>query len=335
MPRGGPAAARVAGMAHQFSGTAEIDLAERTAKGVADPTEDVVDGGHARSCYLKTESACVDETVDAPIAEVWALVRDFGGWQSWWPAFRSCAVTGEGIGQERALVYGNGSSYVEQLTRLDDKLHVLEYRLVSSKDPLPAQNVYTSVELVAAGSRATRVTWSSAFQPTRDSVAPVIRERQMEAYAAGIKALQAKVTSGPSVRPLRVSVTKASMVSSSLVAQLVIAINGTAVHKVGLTPSGTPMTHDLVTLQLKSVDDTLELALEKEDGSVVAKGTIAASALLPTAEGPSQVTLDVDLGSGGGEDGKPVATYTLSVINASPPCPSRRRCSCSWLWGAS
>jgi len=306
-----------------FAGIGQlVKVVELTAAGVRGVVGHITGGGREDAPmrpFLKVEHAVVEGTVGAPVEEVWALVGNFEGWMSWWPAFTSCTVTGSGIGQKRTITYVGARSYVEVLTKRDDKRHVIEYHLVESHPELIAENVRTAVELVAAGPRSTRVTWSSAFQPIHEAALPKIRAGQMAAYEAGISALQDKLSPGPPVRPVRLSFTKLSMNASSSVAHLTISVGDVVVHSLRLTPSGTPVMGDVVTLQLASVDDVLELALEEKDTTVLGKGTISASVLLGTNEGPSQANFDVELSAARG--GSPVATYTLSVINAPPPSP--------------
>jgi len=269
--------------------------------------------------YRKVEHTVVEGTIPAPVDDVWALVRDFGGWASWWPAFTSCSVDGaDGVGQVRTLGYDGLRFYDEQLTVRDDGRHVVEYLLLKAQPEVPATHVRTTVELVAAGPTATQVTWSAVFQPAAGAAVSTLRAGQAAAYEAGIAALRARLSPASPARSVRVSVTKVAMVADGSVAHLTLSVGGVRAHSLRLTPAGTPVSAEPVSLHLTDAAEAVELGLEDADGSVVAAGSLAAAALLGPTDGPAPTTHEVALGCGAEGSGAPVATYALSVVDAPP-----------------
>lgn len=87
--------------------------------------------------------------IPAPLAEVWPLVREFGGIHRWHPAIehgelvRGCSDTE--IGAQRRLTLGDGGVVVEDLLALDDRNHSLTYEIVES--PFPVRRYVSTVRL--------------------------------------------------------------------------------------------------------------------------------------------------------------------------------------------
>jgi hypothetical protein len=107
----------------------------------------------------------VSDTVAAPAAKVWALVRDFGGVTEWGgPAIQSCTVEGEGIGAKRRIGLPGGLAIVEQLEAFDDAGRSLSYAIVD-KSPIPVKNYRSTIRISDVGAEECRVDWSSTFEP--------------------------------------------------------------------------------------------------------------------------------------------------------------------------
>ncbi len=136
--------------------------------------------------------------VDAPLRQVWELLRDFNGHDRWHPAVsRSTVEQGlrsDQIGAVRNFVLTGGERLREQLLALSDQDHSFSYAIVDSEIPL--DNYIARVELkpVTDGNR-TFWSWSSRFD------APVGREREMaelvaeKVYQAGFAAIQSRLES--------------------------------------------------------------------------------------------------------------------------------------------
>ena len=134
--------------------------------------------------------------VDAPIAAVWEVLRDFNGHDRWHPAVaRSGLEHGrrtDQVGAVRNFVLTGGERLREQLLSLSDRDHSFRYTIVEGDVPLANYVAEVSLKPVTDGDR-TFWSWSSRFD------APEGREREMEqlvadgVYGAGFQAIRARV----------------------------------------------------------------------------------------------------------------------------------------------
>lgn len=107
----------------------------------------------------------VNEPIAAPAARVWELVRDFGGVAQWGgPALQSCTVEGAGVGAVRRIGLPGGLAIAERLEALDDAGRTLSYAIVG-KSPIPVKDYLATIRIVEDGPQASRVDWSSNFEP--------------------------------------------------------------------------------------------------------------------------------------------------------------------------
>jgi hypothetical protein len=107
----------------------------------------------------------VSETVAAPAAKVWEILGDFGGVTKWGGAMlQSCTVEGSGVGAVRRIGLPGGLSIVERLEAFDAPGRSLSYAIIE-KSPIPVKNYLSTLKVVEAGPGASRVDWSSTFEP--------------------------------------------------------------------------------------------------------------------------------------------------------------------------
>lgn len=137
---------------------------------------------------VKVERSTV---IDAPIAAVWEVLRDFNGHDRWHPAVRRSSLEAgrktDQIGAVRNFTLQGGETVREQLLSLSDKDHRFRYTIVDAEVPL--QNYLAEVHLkpVTDGDR-TFWRWSSRFDTPpgqenalRDLVAKGVYEAGFEA----------------------------------------------------------------------------------------------------------------------------------------------------------
>ena len=77
--------------------------------------------------------------LDAPLAEIWALLRDFGGLTKWFSGVASCEIEGgkpaDQIGTVRMVSQTPGGPFIgERLTGMSDDDHVFTYRIETPVD---------------------------------------------------------------------------------------------------------------------------------------------------------------------------------------------------------
>ncbi len=134
--------------------------------------------------------------IDAPIAAVWEVLRDFNGHDRWHPAVDRSRVEGGGrsdrVGAVRDFVLTGGERLRERLLALSDKEHSFRYSIVESEIPLQNYVAEVSLKPVTDGDR-TFWSWSSRFET------PAGRERELAAlvaegvYEAGFEAIRDRV----------------------------------------------------------------------------------------------------------------------------------------------
>jgi len=142
---------------------------------------------------VKVECSTV---IDAPIAAVWDVLRDFNGHDRWHPAVRRSSLEAgrktDQVGAVRNFTLQGGERIREQLLSLSDKEYRFRYAIVDADVPL--QNYLAEVRLkpVTDGNR-TFWHWSSKFDT------PPGRENELRdlvtqgVYEAGFEAIRERV----------------------------------------------------------------------------------------------------------------------------------------------
>jgi NADPH:quinone reductase len=136
--------------------------------------------------------------VDAPIAQVWAVLRDFNGHDRWHPAIAASRIedgAADRIGAVRRFRLADGSELREQLLSLSDRDHAFRYCLLAS--PLPLMGYVAQVRLrpVTDGNR-TFWEWSSEFQPPAGRTADLVSLVRDGIYRAGFAAIRGLLAPG-------------------------------------------------------------------------------------------------------------------------------------------
>ena len=122
-----------------------------------------------------------DIPIDAPAAEVWAAVRDFGAVHTRLaPGF---VLEARLEGDTRILTFANGNIAREQLVDCDEARQRLVYTIASER--LKHHNA--SVQVLADGATSSRMIWTADVLP--NEIAPYI-DAQMD---LGVLAMQKKL----------------------------------------------------------------------------------------------------------------------------------------------
>jgi mxaD protein len=109
----------------------------------------------------------VTETIEikAPLAKVWAAIRDYDGLPSWHPGFAKDEIvkgTNNTPGAVRALTIKDGPTFTEELLAFSEKDHSYKYRIIES--PLPLQDYVSTISLAPGKDGTTVVTWVGNFK---------------------------------------------------------------------------------------------------------------------------------------------------------------------------
>ena len=144
--------------------------------------------------------------IDAPVEDVWRVLRDFNGHDRWHPAVTASAIEGgqpaDMIGAVRRFQLSDGGELREQLLSLSDEKRTFTYCILEA--PLPLMGYVASVRLkpVTDGGR-TFWEWRSEFRPPehrREELTALVRDG---IYRAGFEAVRRMFASPPLRRASR------------------------------------------------------------------------------------------------------------------------------------
>lgn len=116
------------------------------------------------------------KVIDAPADQVWAVVRDFGGLDKWFPFVSHCELKDDArpdqVGAVRINTVADGALIEETLLELSDRDRRIVYALTKGDVPtLDFSATLTIHEVIADG--RTYANWSARFDVNGDP-APVI-----------------------------------------------------------------------------------------------------------------------------------------------------------------
>jgi hypothetical protein len=106
-----------------------------------------------------TTYADVRVVLDHPVTVVWPSVAAFGELDRWAAGVTGCSVEGEGPGAIRTISLGDRQSR-ERLEAIDPAVHRLRYHILPPHT-MPAQNIYSEIDLTALDGDRTEMRWRS------------------------------------------------------------------------------------------------------------------------------------------------------------------------------
>ena len=132
--------------------------------------------------------------IDAPASNVWDIVKDFGGVDTWHPMFSGDVIisgTNNQIGAVRTLTIEGGPSFDEQLMVWDDQERHYTYRVIDP-NPLPLKNYTSTMQVMQLAPGVTNVTWISSYENNSGGEMPddELIAFLNGAYQAGLEALK-------------------------------------------------------------------------------------------------------------------------------------------------
>jgi len=131
-------------------------------------------------------------TIQAPAADVWATIADFGSAHTYFPSIVECTLEGSGIGARRHLRTDDGGTTISELIELDNEQMAMGYRVVESSVPIED---YSSRLVVQPTDRGCLVTYSSRFLPRGDTDAEDLEGfliMQLDSAIGGLRELHEK-----------------------------------------------------------------------------------------------------------------------------------------------
>ncbi|AZN98419.1 hypothetical protein EJ066_15285 [Mesorhizobium sp. M9A.F.Ca.ET.002.03.1.2] len=165
--------------------------------------------------------------IDAPIEDVWSILRDFNGHGRWHPAIAFSEIDGgepvDAVGSVRHFRLADGGELREQLLALSDKDFRLSYCLLEA--PLPLMNYVASIRLKpVTDGNATFWEWRSEFHPPahrRDELVKLVTE---DIYQAGFEAIRNLLRERPAAVPLQARSPVVAMTPSAAVPRIASTI---------------------------------------------------------------------------------------------------------------
>ncbi|XP_057799849.1 abscisic acid receptor PYL2-like [Salvia miltiorrhiza] len=111
--------------------------------------EHVIRTYHTFDALPNTCTSLITQRIDAPADAVWPLVRRFDNPQRYKHFIKSCRLTGDGgVGSIREVTVVSGlpaSTSTERLEILDDRRHIISFRVVGGEHRLNNYRSVTSV----------------------------------------------------------------------------------------------------------------------------------------------------------------------------------------------
>jgi NADPH:quinone reductase len=143
--------------------------------------------------------------VDAPLEDVWAILRDFNGHDSWHPAIAQSeiedGVSADRIGAVRDFRLASGGRIREQLLALSDHDHQYTYCIISA--PLALQNYVATVKLTpVTDGNQTLWQWQSRFNTPKSQGEELSRIVGEDIYEAGFRAIKQNLRGLPKPRAM-------------------------------------------------------------------------------------------------------------------------------------
>jgi NADPH:quinone reductase len=134
--------------------------------------------------------------IDAPIEQVWALLRDFNGHDSWHPAVTQSRIENaepaDVIGAVRDFLLADGSRIREQLLSLSDVEKQFEYCIMEA--PLPLMGYVARVRLLpVTDGEQTYWEWRSTFHAPQSRVRALEKMVAEDIYEAGFRAIKQRL----------------------------------------------------------------------------------------------------------------------------------------------
>jgi len=134
--------------------------------------------------------------IDAPIDEVWEILRDFNGHDRWHPAVSASRIeerrASDEVGCVRDFALAAGGAIREQLLSLSDRDYSFTYCILDAPVPLDGYVATARLKPVTDGDR-TFWHWQSEFRPPPGRAAELTRMVGEDIYEAGFQAIKAAV----------------------------------------------------------------------------------------------------------------------------------------------
>jgi uncharacterized protein YndB with AHSA1/START domain len=136
--------------------------------------------------------------IDAPIARVWRLVRDFGAISAWHPLVRSSTIDDDGQtrpGVIRTMTMSDGAVVEERLIQFSDADARLAYEWVGTP-PVPVSESVVRVRVESISADRSRVSMNGEFGGEVHAVELAVQASENMVWPAALHGLAAALAGG-------------------------------------------------------------------------------------------------------------------------------------------
>ncbi|MBV9813259.1 MAG: SRPBCC family protein [Acetobacteraceae bacterium] len=138
----------------------------------------------------------VSDVIDAPIEQVWGIIRDFNGMPSYHPFIRDSEIEGglpsDAVGCVRSFHLANGGHLREQLLSLSDREHSCIYKILVS--PMPVTDYVAGYRLLPiTEDDRTFVEWWAEFGVPPEHEARIVDQVRNGTFRQAFRSIKEKL----------------------------------------------------------------------------------------------------------------------------------------------
>ena len=138
----------------------------------------------------------ISHVIDAPVEEVWRIMRDFNGVPYYHPGIRKSEIEGDGCGDEvgcvRHLTLSDGFVR-EQLLCLDDLNYVFTYKIIDGTIPVRGYVAGVQLRRITQGNR-TFTEWWADFEVIGADRDELIAHIGNNVFAVGLNGVASRLS---------------------------------------------------------------------------------------------------------------------------------------------
>lgn len=138
-------------------------------------------------------SVTVSSVIDAPVSEVWALIRDFNALPQWHPRMVKSEIEdgrpSADVGCVRKFQIASGATIREKLLALSDRDHSVTYSILETPQPISNHVATLKLSPVTDGDRTFAV-WSASFDAPADEADKIAAGMGANVFQGGFDALK-------------------------------------------------------------------------------------------------------------------------------------------------
>jgi uncharacterized protein YndB with AHSA1/START domain len=140
-------------------------------------------------------SVHVSSVIDAPVEEVWSVIRDYNDLPGWHPRMVESAIEdgkdATEIGCVRAFKVASGATIREKLLAFSDDERMVTYSIIGHPAPITNHTSTLKLERVTDGDRTFAV-WTAEFDAPADQADGIAKGMGENVFQGGFNALKSR-----------------------------------------------------------------------------------------------------------------------------------------------